>query len=88
MINTVPAMMVSTLTELIECADDMVETLFTDLKSNNTDLEKKLKYQNQKNISHVFMIPEMVNTDPEIKKYTDFSTVGKTVLQILSHTDN
>ena len=36
-----------------------------------------------KPMGHIFKIPELMNTDKNMKKYVDFSFIGRSVLSII-----
>lgn len=82
---TIPPLLINTLRELIDCSDDMAETLKT--------VSNEKREQNPENVSgdmgHIFgRITEisnkkenMRNNNESIKKYLDFSNAGKAVLK-------
>jgi hypothetical protein len=82
---TIPPLLINTLRELIDCSDDMAETLKT--------VNNEKRGQNPENVSggmgHIFgRITEisnknenMKNNNENIKKYLDFSNAGKAVLK-------
>lgn len=84
--HEIPPLLVSTLNELIDCSDDMAETLSSLIIPNgkNSENEKKNGEKDKKGdpdmANHIFLIPELRVTDESIQKYLDFSKVGRAVL--------
>lgn len=89
LIHRLPQLLISTLDELIDCSDDMSETLksllVTDRRTDNTENSNN-DNKNSKNIhfdntNHIFTMPEFRNTNESIKKYLDFSKIARSVLE-------
>lgn len=92
-IDTIPPLLISTLTELIECSDDMSDTISSLFLGEHSSIIKekeigKEKGNDIKPMGHIFKIPELMNTDKNMKKYVDFSFIGRSVLSIISPLDN
>ena len=86
--HKIPQLLISTLDELIDCSDDMTDTLKsllvtdkrTDNNNDNNDSNNS-KNGNFDNTNHIFTMPELRNTNESIKKYFDFSKIARAVLE-------
>jgi hypothetical protein len=90
--HEIPPLLVSTLNELIDCSDDMAETLSSLIIPNHGKISENEKKNGEKDnrvdsdmANHIFLIPELRVNDESIKKYLDFSKVGRAVLGSLKH---
>ena len=85
--HKIPSSLSDTLTELIDCADDMIEAL-SSITKKQTDKKKDGKENmvesSYYNVNHIFQIPQLTNTNDDIKKYTDFTVIGRKVLTIIN----
>lgn len=84
--HKIPSLLSETLIELIECADDMVEALSSiTIKqvNKNEDGKANVKENSYDNVNHIFLIPQLTNTNEDVRKYTDFTIIGKKLLAIL-----
>ena len=88
--HEIPPLLVSTLNELIDCSDDMAQTLSSLIITNDKNNRNEKKNNDEKDsrgnsdmANHIFLIPELRVTDESIKKYLDFSKVGRAVLESL-----
>ena len=78
----IPSLLIETLNELIDCSDDMVEA-FSSITIQNMKENIKEEENNVDNANHIFLIPQLRNTNDHIKKYTDFITIGRRVLAMI-----
>ena len=85
-IDIIPPLLISTLFELIECSDDMSAT-FSSLFLEEHSTKNDGKSNKNQSVGHIFNIPELLNTDKNSRKYSDFSLVGRSLLSILSNTN-
>lgn len=79
--HKIPSLLIETLNELIDCSDDMVEA-FSSITIQNVK-ENDKEENNVDNANHIFLIPQLRNTNDNIKKYTDFITIGRRVLAMI-----
>lgn len=81
--HKIPSLLSKTLNELIDCADDMVEALSSitmkqiNRNENGNECVKENSYDN---VNHIFLIPQLTNANEDVKKYTDFTIIGKKLL--------
>jgi hypothetical protein len=80
--HKVPSLLIETLNELIDCSDDMVEA-FSSITIQNMKENVNKDENNIDNANHIFLIPQLRNTNDSIKKYTDFITIGRRVLVMI-----
>jgi hypothetical protein len=74
----IPPLLINTLRELIDCSDDMAETL----KIVNIEKRGQNPDTLPGGMGHVFgRITEISNKNENIKKYLNFSKAGKAVLK-------
>ena len=78
--HKIPSLLAETLIELIDCADDMVEALSS---ITIKQIDKDKNENSYDNVNHIFLIPQLTNTNDDIKKFNDFTIIGKKVLAIL-----
>ena len=76
----IPSLLVKTLEELIDCADDMEEALSSITVQN---MKENANENNVDDVNHIFLIPQLRNTHDNIRKYTDFTMIGRRVLGII-----
>lgn len=84
--HKIPSLLSDTLIELIDCADDMIEALSSmtiQQSEKNKDGKENMIQNGYDNVNHIFQIPQLINTNDDIKKYTDFTVIGRKVLTIL-----
>ena len=84
--HKIPSLLSETLIELIDCADDMREALSSiTIQENekNKDVEENMIGNIYDKVNHIFQIPQLTRTNDDIKKYTDFTIIGRKVLTIL-----
>jgi hypothetical protein len=79
--HKIPSLLIETLNELIDCSDDMVQA-FSSITIQNRKENVKEEI-NVDNANHIFLIPQLRNTNESIKKYTDFITIGRRVLAMI-----
>jgi hypothetical protein len=84
----IPVNLAGTLSELVECAEDLAET-FASLTGTGTGAtrgrgrgeEKETEMGLLGAMRHVFhAVPELQNTSENMRKYTDFAKIGRAVL--------
>lgn len=81
--HKIPTLLIETLNELIDCSDDMVEAFSSITIQNIKENVNKEEGNTIDNANHIFLIPQLRNTNDNIKKYTDFITIGRRVLAMI-----
>jgi hypothetical protein len=77
----IPVNLASTVSELVDCAEDLAET-FASLTGASA-AKGRGEEKEMGAMGHVFMVPELQNTSENMRKYTDFAKIGRAVLSNL-----
>lgn len=78
----IPSLLIETLNELINCSEDMVEA-YSSIMIHKSKENIKEEENNVDSANHIFLIPQLRNTNESVKKYTDFITIGRRVLAMI-----